>query len=47
VLQAVEQDPGELKDLDSKTAEWAKAMRKWKREHKRTKANTARALKRE
>jgi len=34
---AIEQDPGECDNLDDKSTAWAKTMRKWKREHRRTK----------
>lgn len=38
VQLVVEADPEEFDDIDSKTADWAKTARKWKREQKTSKA---------
>ena len=35
----VEQDPGEMDDLDNKKADWYKTMKKWKREHRMKKVS--------
>jgi len=40
VAMCIEQDPGECDDLDNKSTAWAKTMRRWKRDHRKTKRNS-------
>lgn len=42
IPMAIEQDPGELDDMDVKAAAWDKTLRKWKRQFKKMKKNVDR-----